>query len=97
METRHSGDEMEIDLREIFFALKKKIWWILATGLLLGCAAGAYSQIFIEPTYTSTSSMLVLSKEETLSSMSDLVRLFWKPKLEGSGALYQKTSLRKLI
>ena len=24
METRHSGDEMEIDLREIFFALKKK-------------------------------------------------------------------------
>ena len=48
METRHSGDEMEIDLREIFFALKKKIWWILATGLLLGCAAGAYSQIFIE-------------------------------------------------
>ena len=71
METRHSGDEMEIDLREIFFALKKKIWWILATGLLLGCAAGAYSQIFIEPTYTSTSSMLVLSKEETLSSMSD--------------------------
>lgn len=64
--------EQEIDLRELLLAIKKKMWWILAAGLLLGCIAGAYSQIFIAPTYTSTSSMLVLSKEESLTSMADL-------------------------
>jgi capsular polysaccharide biosynthesis protein len=64
--------ELEVDLRELLLALKKKVWWIIAAGLLLGCIAGAYSQIFIAPTYTSTSSMLVLSKEESLTSMADL-------------------------
>lgn len=71
MEKKHE-EELEIDLRELFYAVKKKIWWVLATGLLLGCIVGAYTQVFVAPTYTSTSSMLVLSKETTLTSMADL-------------------------
>ena len=34
MEKKHE-EELEIDLRELFYAVKKKIWWVLATGLLL--------------------------------------------------------------
>ena len=71
MENLHD-EEREIDLRELFFALKKRILWIIAAALLGGCIACAYTQVFITPTYTSTSSVLVISKETTLTSIADL-------------------------
>lgn len=71
MENMHD-DEMEIDLREIFYALKKRIFMILAVGLLCGCLSCVYTKFFMTPVYTSTSSILVLTKETTLSSLADL-------------------------
>ena len=71
MENMHD-DEMEIDLREIFYALKKRIFMILAVGLLCGWLSCVYTKFFMTPVYTSTSSMLVLTKETTLSSLADL-------------------------
>ena len=71
MENMHD-DEMEIDLREIFYALKKRIFMILAVGLLCGCLSCVYTKFFMTPVYTSTSSMLVLTKETTLSALADL-------------------------
>lgn len=65
-------DEMVIDLREIFFAVKKKFFLILMVGLLGACVSAAYTIMFVEPVYKSTSSMLVLSKETTLTSIADL-------------------------
>lgn len=72
MEKGKKVEEQQIDLFEIFYVLKQKILWILVVGLLFGCGAAAYTQFCIAPTYTSTSSMLVLSKETTLTSMADL-------------------------
>lgn len=69
MENMH---EDEIDLREIFYALKKRIFMILAVGLLCGCLSCVYTKFFMTPVYTSTASMLVLTKETTLSSLADL-------------------------
>lgn len=54
-----NDDEVEIDLREIFYALKKKILLILMVALIGGCGAGAYTQFMMTPIYSSTSSMLV--------------------------------------
>lgn len=71
MENTHN-EEIEIDLREIFYALKKKILIILATGLLFGCFACVYTKVFVNPIYTSSSTMLVLTKETTLASVADL-------------------------
>ncbi len=65
-------DEIEIDLREIFYAIKKKIIVILVSGLIMLGLACAVTQFFITPIYTSTSSMLVLTKETTLASLADL-------------------------
>lgn len=65
-------DEKEIDLIELFYALKKRILLILVVGLLFGCLSCAYTKFFVTPMYTSTSSMLVLTKETTLSSLADL-------------------------
>lgn len=64
--------EVEIDLRELFFALKKKFFIILAVGLLGGCIGCAYTRYLKSPVYTSTASMLVLNKETSLTSLSDL-------------------------
>lgn len=65
-------DEIEIDLRELFFELKKKIWFIIA-GLLIGAAVtGAYSKFLITPQYKSEAKLYVLSKETTLTSLADL-------------------------
>ena len=40
--------------------------------LLFGCIACAYAGFFVKPLYTSSSMMLVLTKETTLSSLADL-------------------------
>ena len=65
-------DEIEIDLRELLFELKKKIWFIIA-GLLIGAAiTGAYSKFLITPQYKSEAKLYVLSKETTLTSLADL-------------------------
>ena len=71
-ERRVTPDNDVIDLREVYFALKKKVLLILAAGLIGGCLYGAYTTFFMEPLYTSTSSILVLSKETTLTSIADL-------------------------
>ena len=71
-EKRNVPDDDVIDLREIFFAIKRKIFLIIAVGLLCGCLYGAYTAFLIDPVYTSTASILVLSKETTLTSIADL-------------------------
>lgn len=64
--------EVEIDLLEIFYALKKKILLVLMVALAGGCIAAAYTHFLMTPIYSSTSSILVLSKETTLTSLADL-------------------------
>lgn len=67
-----NDEEVEIDLLEIFYAIRKKILVILMVALIGGCGAGAYTQFMMTPIYSSTSSILVLSKETTLTSLADL-------------------------
>lgn len=70
--TIYEDDEIEIDLKEIFFAVKKWLWAIMAAGLLGGILAFAVTRLFITPMYTAENSMLVLAKDTTLTSLSDL-------------------------
>ena len=72
MGKNYDNDEMEIDLLELFYVLKSKILAILGVGLLFGCIACAYAGFLVKPMYTSSSMMLVLTKETTLSSLADL-------------------------
>ena len=65
-------DEIQIDLLEILYAFRHRIWLILLAVLLGGLAAGIYTWMMITPTYTSTSMMYVISKETTLTSLADL-------------------------
>lgn len=62
----------EIDLMELCYALKKRILIILAVMVIGAIAAGAYTKLLVTPMYSATSTMLVLTKETTLSSLADL-------------------------
>lgn len=62
----------EIDLVWLFYALLRKIWLIVVVAAVSACAVAGYTYFRTEPTYTSTSTMLVLTKETTLTSLADL-------------------------
>ncbi|MGN0437091.1 MAG: YveK family protein [Lachnospiraceae bacterium] len=72
MGTNQQNEEMEIDLLEIFYVLLSKIWIIiLATALGFGVAAG-YTIGFVDPIYSSTSTIYVMTKSTSLTSLADL-------------------------
>lgn len=67
-----TDDEIEIDLWEILFALRAKIW-LITLALIIGSGlAISYSKVILTPKYTSTSMVYILSKETTLTSLADL-------------------------
>ena len=72
MDYTYDDDTIEIDLKEIFYALWHRILIILLAGILGGVIAGAYTKYMMTPVYTSSSMLLVLTKETTLSSLADL-------------------------
>lgn len=71
MENNRTFEE-EIDLVWLAYALLRRIWLILAAAVITACLVAGYTFLRIEPTYSSTSTMLVLTKETTLTSLTDL-------------------------
>lgn len=57
-----NDDEIEIDLRELFLALKKKIVWILLTTIVFAGAAGLITKFAMTPVYSSSAQLYVMSK-----------------------------------
>ena len=65
-------NDIEIDVMELLFTFKKKAWLIILAAVAGCLAAGLFSKFIINPVYTSTSMVYVLSKETTLTSLADL-------------------------
>lgn len=70
--TSYKEEEIEIDLMELFRALKKRIWLLLLAAVAGGGIFGAFSKFVLVPQYQSTAMLYVLSKETTLTSLADL-------------------------
>lgn len=68
----HENDEVEIDLLELFYALRHRLWMILLAAIVGGGIFGAYSKFVLVPQYQSTAMLYILSKETTLTSLADL-------------------------
>ena len=64
-------NEIQINVREIFFALLSKMGIILLSGILLAVLAVTGTKLFMTPQYQSVTKMYVLSKQDnaTLTSM----------------------------
>ena len=66
------NEEIEIDLLELFFELRRHILIIMIAAILGGGLGYAVSKFVLTPTYTSTSMIYVMSRETTLTSLADL-------------------------
>ena len=64
-------EETEIDLVEVFHALVAKIWLIILLAALgFGMMVG-YTMLFVKPTYSSSSTIYILSKSTSITSLAD--------------------------
>lgn len=65
------NDEIEIDLREVFHVLWRKLWALLLFLVVGACVAGAATML-MTPRYQATSTLYMFSKETDLSSLTSL-------------------------
>jgi capsular polysaccharide biosynthesis protein len=69
-------DEIEIDLRGLFFAILNKLLLIIFVGIVFGGLSFGYSNYFVDPMYTSTTQVYIVNKqnaEQAALTSSDIV------------------------
>lgn len=69
---KYEHDEMEIDLRELYYVLRKKIVAILLTGIIFAGVAGIYSFFIAEPIYESTARLYITTQSTSITSLADI-------------------------
>lgn len=67
-----SNEEIEIDLKELFLILWRKIWLILLAGILCAGISGAITKTMITPMYQSSSMLYILSQSTSITSLADV-------------------------
>lgn len=72
MQENYKNDEIEIDLRELFFELLTHWKMIVISMLLTGAIGLVVSMFLITPLYESTSELYVLSKSTSITSLADI-------------------------
>lgn len=68
----NNNDEIEIDLREILFVLRRKLLLIVIVTIVAGAATGLFSYYGITPLYTATSKIYILTNTSSMLNLSDL-------------------------
>ncbi|QHQ59979.1 hypothetical protein Ana3638_03605 [Anaerocolumna sedimenticola] len=71
---KESRDEIEIDLKELFFVLIDKVWIIVFAGIICALSAGIFTKILLKPVYESTTKIYVINRQDTekFTTYSDL-------------------------
>ena len=59
------NDELEVDLKELFFVFWGKLWIILLSGIVLGIAAYFYTSVMITPQYASDGTVYILTRSNS--------------------------------
>ena len=72
MEKHYEDDEIEIDLKELFFELMSNWVMIAISTILVALIAFCISKFIMVPQYTSTSQMYVLSKSTSITNLTDI-------------------------
>ncbi|MDO4938932.1 MAG: Wzz/FepE/Etk N-terminal domain-containing protein [Lachnospiraceae bacterium] len=66
------NDYIEIDLLQIFSAIRRHWLIVLLATMICGICTGVYSKFLIVPQYESKAVVFILTKETTLTSLADL-------------------------
>ncbi|WMJ85794.1 YveK family protein [Anaerocolumna sp. MB42-C2] len=71
---KDNRDEIEIDLKELFFVLLDKVWIIVFAGIICALSAGIFTKILLKPVYESTTKIYVINRQdsEKFTTYSDL-------------------------
>ncbi|MDD4369922.1 MAG: Wzz/FepE/Etk N-terminal domain-containing protein [Anaerostipes sp.] len=72
MYDNNNNDEIEIDLRELFFVLKKNVLAMILAVIVFAGGAGVITKFAMTPSYSSTAQLYVLSKSTSLTQLTDL-------------------------
>ena len=72
MEKQYESDEIEIDLKDLFFELMNNWVMIVISTILVAMIAFCISRFIMVPQYTSTSQLYVFSKSTSITSLTDL-------------------------
>jgi capsular polysaccharide biosynthesis protein len=64
--------ELDLDLGKIIYMLRSKIVFILLITIFGGIAAGAFTQFFIDPTYSATVKFYVQNSSDTVSTSTSI-------------------------
>lgn len=67
---KNANDEIEIDLIDIFYLLRARLWIILLSAVILASATGLFSSFMITPMYTSTAKLYILTKSPSITNLS---------------------------
>lgn len=68
----NQDDEIEIDLKELFFVMRRKLWVLILTGMLGAAVSGIFTATMMKPVYTSSTMLYIVNKTTTLTSLTDL-------------------------
>ncbi|MDR1700428.1 MAG: polysaccharide export protein [Lachnoclostridium sp.] len=66
------SEELEINLVELFYVLKKRIAIILLTAVVLGIGAGIYFKYLVTPLYNSTAKLYILTSSTSITGFADI-------------------------
>lgn len=69
---KNFNEEIEIDLRELFYLLKTRLWIILLAAVILASGAGLASSFLLTPMYQSTAKLYILTKSTSITSLADI-------------------------
>ena len=72
MEKHYEDDEIEIDLKELFFELLNNWGLIVISTVLVAIIAFCISKFIMVPQYSSTAQLYVFSKSTSITSLTDL-------------------------
>lgn len=65
-------NEIEIDLRKIFYMMRTKIIYIILITILGGALSGCFTHFFIDPVYSATVKMYVYNNTDRVSTESSI-------------------------
>jgi capsular polysaccharide biosynthesis protein len=68
----NKNEEIEIDLIDLFYFLKSRLWVIILSGIIFASGFGLVSSFLITPMYTSTTKLYILTKSTSITSLADI-------------------------
>ena len=71
-QNQNFNDEIEIDLVELFYVLWSKALIILMVTIIAAMGTGLTSKFLIQPIYSSTTKLYILTKSTSITSLADI-------------------------